>query len=114
LNTTPLTEALENAPKTPLQPIHDRLDVHDDLLVTLENTVRALARQIRCEGATPPAASIHIEQRENPDNITIGTPGTGQVSVYGDCSRQTEFAEKIKIALELLAAAQEKKRQVAP
>jgi len=58
-------------------------------------------------GLETKTTTVQVSRTENGDSITIGAPSQGQVKVYGDFTRKTEFAARIKDALELLAAARE-------
>lgn len=44
---------------------------------------------------------------DNHDSITLGSPATGQIKVYGDTEKDTDFHIKVKHALDILDKAVE-------
>ncbi|MCD6422182.1 hypothetical protein J7L13_02435 [bacterium] len=48
-------------------------------------------------------------RQQNPDSITIGTPGNGQIKVYGDFNNPEAFRIKIDRAIELEQYAKDRK-----
>jgi len=49
---------------------------------------------------------IQVHRSENSDSIEIGSQKEGRIKIYGDFTKKTEFAQKIKDAVEVLLAAQ--------
>ena len=58
-------------------------------------------------GITTATTTTRLVKKEDQDSIEIGAQSTGRVKVYGDFGKKSEFAKKLKDALEILAAARE-------
>lgn len=53
-----------------------------------------------------------VSRTENPDSLEIGTQKDGRIKVYGDFGKKAEFAAKVKDAIDITEAAQERMRKL--
>jgi len=44
----------------------------------------------------------NVNVTENSDSLTVGTPGSGQLKVYGDFSKPDDFKARLENAVEML------------
>ncbi|MBI4775972.1 MAG: hypothetical protein HY788_17665 [Deltaproteobacteria bacterium] len=99
-------DPLDSEPRSDMEEVRNTLrDVSDEMV-----EIRRLVLHMQCavetskqdNGNGGAAKSVQEVVQQDPDSLTIGTPGNGQIKVFGDFRNKVTFQKKIDDALDLL------------